>query len=70
MGDTGVDVFDLQAIVTRLSKLEKEFQDVKNNTAELILYNSNLKKAMCKLKMENDSLLDNIYDMEVDITDH
>ena len=54
MGDRSVDVFDLQVIVTRLSKLEKEFQDVKNNTAELILYNANLKKEMCKLKMEND----------------
>ena len=60
MGDTGVDALDTQAIVTRLSNLEKEFQDVKNNTAELILYNSNLKKEMCKLKKENDQLIESI----------
>ena len=60
---------DMNVILLRLSNLEKEFQDVKNNFAELTIYNTNLKKEMNMFTTENESLVNTLYDMEVDITE-
>ena len=60
---------DMNVILLRLSNLEKEFQDVKNNFAELTIYNTNLKKEMNILTAENEFLVNSLYDMEVDITE-
>ena len=47
---------NIQAIVLRLPNLEKVFDDVKTNFAELTTYNRNLKNELSKLLTEKESL--------------
>ena len=59
---------EFDVVMLRLSTLEKEFHEHKNQFQQLIFNNRTLKNEITKLTCENESFLDEIYNLQINVT--